>query len=1048
MMVGFNEASLEEAIIQLIKDEGYIYFRGDDIHKEKNEFVLTEDLKKFLLTNYDISTNEANMIVKELLSYEKYPIYDANKKFHKLISDGFDFKRENPDDKDIHINLINYNSSEIDKNIFKVINQLEYEENHLRIPDCVIYINGIPLVVFEFKSAVKENTSIHDAYEQLTVRYKRDIPTLFKYNSFCVISDGVNSKMGSFFAKYEYFYAWRRINEYSKEEKGINSLHTMIKGLFDKKRLLNVIKNFIYFPDTSQKDEKIVCRYPQFYAANILLDNIKKNIKPNGSGKGGTYFGATGSGKSYTMLFLTRLLMKDVELKNPTIILITDRTDLDEQLAQTFENATEFIGDKSIRKIETRSDLRKVLSETESGGVYLTTIQKFCEEFSLLSDRNNIICISDEAHRSQTNIEKKYIISNDGVKEKYGFAKYLHDSLPNATYIGFSGTPIDSTMEVFGSIVDSYTMKDSVKDGITVNITYEGRAAKVLLDDQKVKEIEKYYDLCMEEGANQYQIEESKKASTHLSVIVGDYDVLTRVAEDIIEHYEKRVYEHATVNGKAMIVCMNRFIAYDLYKIMIKMRPEWAIPKKADNYEKLSKKEQDELFAIPKLNMVMTEDSNDEPKLHELLGNKAYRKKLDKQFKNEKSNFKIAIVVDMWITGFDVPCLDTMYIDKPLQDHTLIQTISRVNRKYPGKEKGLIVDYIGIKNRMQFALKKFNDEDATVFEGIDEAIKIFRDQLDIIDRLFRNFDNTKFFAGNPTEKLNCLNMASEYIQQTEEDERRFMYGVKNLKSAFNICGTNEQITDEERNKMYFYGAVRSIIYKLTEGDAPDIEIMNTKVRNMIQDALISNGVEELFEETKDYATREVDIFSTDYLAKLDQLSMPNTKIKILERLLKSAIEEYRKVNRIKGVEFMDRLQSLINEYNDRTADKKFAMNVLESVADKLTDLMKALEEDKNSFKSLGIDYEEKAFLDILFSVSVKYEFEYDKDKMIELSKKIKQIVTDKSKYTDWTKKENIKAELQQDLIILLDEYDYPPVTNDIVYEEVLSQAENFKKYAK
>lgn len=1043
----FDESTLENAIMQLLSEKGFIHYVGEDIHKEKTDFILEEDLKKFLLTNYDISMNEANLIIKELKSFEKLPIYEANKKIMTLICNGFDFKRENPSDKDIHINLIMYDDDKIDNNSFKIINQLEFEENHLRIPDGIIYINGIPLVIFEFKSAIKENTTIHDAFDQLTIRYKRDIPSIFKYNAFCVISDGVNNKIGSFFSDYEYFYAWRRIDEYTKEKDGIDSLHTMISGLFDKKRLLNVIKNFIYFPDTSQKNEKIVCRYPQYYAATMLLSNIKKNMRPDGNGKGGTYFGATGSGKSYTMLYLSRLLMRDLELKNPTIILITDRTDLDDQLSKTFENAKQFIGDNSIKKVETRDELKRILSSTESGGVYLTTIQKFSEGFNVLCNRNNIICISDEAHRSQTNIEKEYKISDFEVKEKYGFAKYLHDSLPNATYVGFSGTPIDATMEVFGEIVDSYTMKDSVKDEITVNITYEGRSAKVLLDDEKIKEVEKYYELCISEGANEYQVEESKKASTHLSVIVGDHDVLSRVADDIISHYEKRVYENATVNGKAMIVCMNRFIAYDLYKIIIEKRPEWAIPKKADNYEQLSKKEQEDLFEIPKLNLVMTEDANDVPELHELLGNKSYRKKLDKQFKNEKSNFKIAIVVDMWVTGFDVPSLDTMYIDKPLQDHTLIQTISRVNRKYPGKDKGLIVDYIGIKNRMQVALKKFNNEDSSVFEGMDEAIKAFRNQLDIIDRLFRNFDYTDFFNGSSVEKLNCLNRASEFIQQTEDEERRFMYGVKNLKSAFNICGMNEKITDEEREKMYFYGAVRSIIYKLTKGEAPDIETMNKKVKELIQEALLSDGVEELFEETKDFSAREIDIFSTDYLKKLDNLNMPNTKIKILQRLLKSAIEEYKKVNKIKGVEFMDRLQALIDNYNDRSADERFAMDVLEDVADELTKLMKDLEEDKNSFKKLGIDFEEKAFLDILFSVSVKYGFEYDKDKMIELSKRIKEIVTDKSKYTDWSKKENIKAELQQDLILLLDEFDYPPVTNDIVYEEVLAQAENFKKYA-
>lgn len=1042
----FDESVLEEAIMNLIEEKGYQHYIGDEIHKEKESFLLEEDLKKYLLNNYDISINEANQIIKDIKAIEKLPLYEANKKFSKLLSDGFDFKRENPNDKDLHIYLINYNKDKIDNNSFKVINQIEYLENHLRIPDGVIYINGIPLVIFEFKSAIKENTTIHDAYDQLTIRYKRDIPSIFKYNAFCIISDGVNSKMGSFFADYEYYYSWRRIDEKTKEKDGIDSLHTMIEGLFDRSRLLNVIKNFIYFPDVSQKEEKIVCRYPQYYAATMLLNNIKNSMKPMGNGKGGTYFGATGSGKSYTMLYLSRLLMKDLELKNPTIVLITDRTDLDDQLAKTFENAKGFIGDNSILKVESRDDLKTFLSETESGGVYLTTIQKFCEDFKMLSERNNIVCISDEAHRSQTNVDKSYKITEEDVRIKYGFAKYLHDSLPNATYVGFTGTPIDPTLEVFGNIVDSYTMRDSVKDEITVNITYEGRSAKVLLDDEKIKEVDKYLDLCSQEGANEYQIEETKKASTHLSVIVGDHDVLSRVAEDIISHYEKRIYENATVNGKAMIVCMNRFIAYDLYKILIEKRPDWAIPKKAENFESLSKKEQEELFDIPKLNLVMTEDSNDEPELHELLGNKAYRKKLDKQFKNEKSNFKIAIVVDMWVTGFDVPTLDTMYIDKPLQDHTLIQTISRVNRKCPGKDKGLIVDYIGIKKRMQLALKKFNNEDSTIFEGLEEAIKIFRDQLDIIDRLFRNFDSTKFYNGTPTEKLDCLNKASEYIQKTDEDEKRFMYGVKKLKSAFNICGTSEQISSEEKEKMYFYGAVRSIIYKLTKGEAPDIETMNKNVKKLIQDALLSDGVEELFEETKEFSAREIDIFGTDYLKKLDQLNMPNTKIKILQRLLKNAIENYKRVNKIKGVEFMDRLQALIDSYNNRAADERYAIDVLEDVANELTTLMKDLEDDKNSFKSLGVDFEEKAFFDILSAVSVKYQFEYDKDKMIELAKRVKQIVSDKSKYTDWAKKENIKAELQQDLILLLDEFDYPPVTNDIVYEEVLAQAENFKKY--
>ena len=363
------------------------------------------------------------------------------------------------------------------------------------------------MVVIEFKSAVKQNTTILDAYTQLTVRYRRDIPNLLKYNAFCVISDGVNNKMGSLFSPYEFFYAWRKVNNSDEPKDGIDSLFTMVRGLFDKARLVDVIANFIFFPDTAKSDEKYVCRYPQYYAAKKLFENITKNLKPLGSGKGGTYFGATGSGKSIAMLYLTRLLMKSKELGSPTILLITDRNDLDDQLSAQFTSAKEFIGDQNVLTIQSREDLKTKLSQIRSGGVYLTTIQKFTESTELLTDRTNVICISDEAHRSQINLDQTLKISAKGVEKKFGFAKYLHDSLPNATYVGVTGTPIDGTLEVFGEVVDAYTMQESVEDEITVRIVYEGRAAKVLLDETKLEEIERYYDKCFEEGANEYQIE-------------------------------------------------------------------------------------------------------------------------------------------------------------------------------------------------------------------------------------------------------------------------------------------------------------------------------------------------------------------------------------------------------------------------------------------------------------------------------------------------------------------------------------------------------------
>ena len=1048
-MAYFNEHALEMSIMELFKDEGYDYIPGEQLHRERTEVLLIEDLKQYLYSRYaadGITPTEIDSIVL-MLKNVSGTIYEANKSVMKMLCDGFIFNREDRSQKDLFIELIDFDTPE--NNIFKAVNQVEIEgvNYQLRIPDGIVFINGIPVVVLEFKSAVKENTTIMDAYTQLTVRYRRDIPELFKYNAFIVISDGVNNKYGSMFSPYEFFYAWRKINSEDVELDGLNSLVTMMKGLFRKDRLLAVIKDFVYFPDSSDKDLKVVCRYPQFFAASKLYENIKQHIRPDGDGKGGTYFGATGCGKSYTMLFLTRMLMKSKFFHSPTIVVITDRTDLDDQLSKQFVGSKNYIGDNTVVSIESREALRRELQGRTSGGVYLTTIQKFTEDLDLLTDRTNVICISDEAHRSQINLDQKVKITSEGVNRTYGFAKYLHDSLPNATYVGFTGTPIDATIEVFGGVVDAYTMTEAVRDGITVNLVYDGRAARVTLDQAKVREIEDYYAQVEAEGANEYQIEESQKAVAHLDMIIGDPDRLRAVAEDFIAHYETRVAEGATVAGKAMFVCSNRNIAYDLYKIIIELRPEWAEKKVCDDGVELSDKDKKELKPIEKIKLVMTRNKDDAPELFEMLGSKDDRKELDRQFKNVKSNFKIAIVVDMWLTGFDVPCLDTIYIDKPIQQHTLIQTISRVNRVYEGKDKGLIVDYIGIKKNMNLALKKYTNFESEEFEGVEQSIIIVKDQLEVLGQMFHNFNSHDFFFGSPKEQLDCLNHAVEYVQLSEELENRFMAAVKRMKQAFNLCSSSDKFTDEDKDSIHFYCAVRSVLFKLTKGDAPDVAQMNARVRELLEGAIQSDGIEELFETGKHIS---VDIFSDEYMDKINAIQLPNTKIKILERLLAQAIDEFKKVNKIMGIEFSERLKRVVDEYNNRRRDEAYANEVLDDVAEQLAKLLEELKREKDSFKGMGIDYEEKAFYDILKAVAKKYEFddEYPDEKMIELSKKIKIIVDDKSKYTDWSTREDIKANLQVDLILLLDEYGYPPVTLDDVYKEVLEQAENFKKYAK
>ena len=1148
----------------------------------------------------------------------------------KLVSDGFLLKREDHTQKDLYIQLIDYSeliafraptSEQVpsivaedaatygsSNNLFKIVNQLEITGYEKRIPDGILYINGLPLVVFEFKSAIREEATIHKAFEQLTVCYQRDIPELFKFNAFCVISDGVNSKCGSFFARYEFWYAWRRaerikhphpqplsqgekgvqtqgysplgisgdegvsyranydfsglkkrarelrehqtpaeevmwgllrnrqvanlkfrrqhqIGPYivdffcndlklvveldgevhseeaqvkkdqkrqsyleslgfevlrfdnqqflgapeaalksivdhklpspsgrragdegfrSGEAQGINSLYTMIQGLFHQTRLLDVIRNFIYLPDTSRKEEKVLCRYPQYYAATKLYRNILEHMKPEGDGKGGTYFGATGCGKSFTMLFLARLLMKSVDLASPTIVLITDRTDLDDQLSGTFTNAKGYIGDESIISVESREHLRELLKGRNSGGVFLTTIHKFTEDTELLTDRSNVICISDEAHRSQVNLDQKVKVTDDGVKRTFGFAKYLHDSLPNATYVGFTGTPIDATLDVFGEVVDSYTMTESVADEITVPIVYEGRAAKVILDNSKLEEIEKYYDECAEAGASDYAIEDSKKTMANMGAILGDPQRIEALAADFVEHYEKRVSEGSTVAGKAIFVSSSRQIAYDFYKQVIKLRPEWAEVRVAAEGVELTEKQKKEILPMERLKMVMTRGKDDEKALYDLLGNKDDRKKFDTQFKKAESNFKIAIVVDMWLTGFDVPFLDTIYIDKPVQRHNLIQTISRVNRKFENKKKGLVVDYIGIKKQMNLALAHYSKADQSKIEEIESSIIVVRDHLDLLGRMFHQFDAKPYFNGSPTEQLECLNKASEFVQLTDKIEKRFMALVKRLKVAYDICSGSDVFNQRERDHIHFYLAVRSIVAKLTKGEAPDSAQMNAKVREMISQALQADGVEEIFKLGDDHAT-EIDIFGDDYLAKIEKIKLPNTKIKLLQQLLKRAIDDLKKVNKVKGVDFTKQFQALVAKYNERDEQSTLVSDVLDDFAREIVDLFHALQKEKESFGELGIDLEEKSFYDILKALAIKYDFEYPEDKLIKLSKEVKGVVDDKAKYTDWSQRDDIKAELKVDLIILLAENGYPPVDRDEVYKEIFEQAENFKK---
>ena len=1043
----FTEAQLEAAIIEIFQQQDYIYVHGEKIHRQYEDILLEEDLRSFLQGRYaheGLSETETRKIINQLALIPASPLYEGNCAAFWLVNEGFDLQRDDLSKVALHIDYIDFDHPE--NNIFKVVNQYSVQGERLRRPDMLVFINGIPVAIFEFKSAINEDANVHDAWEQITIRYTRDIPKLMKYCFLSVISDGANTKMGSIFTPYPYYYAWNKANDKDKVSNGVSSLFTMIEGAFAKDRVTKLLRDFVFYPDDSKKSEAIVCRYPQFFAANKMLSNIKQHLRPSGDGKGGTYFGATGCGKTYTMLFLSRMIaLRDPDtFNNPTIVIIVDREDLDTQTAELFATAKKYLHESDVRSIESRTDLAKTLKDRPSGGVYITSIQKFCEKIGLLSDRSNIICISDEAHRTQTGVGAKLKKTYKGVFTTYGFAKYLRDSFPDATYCGFTGTPVDETIAVFGDVVDSYTMKESSDDGITVRIAYEPRLARVILSDEQAREIQKYYERCAEQGSTPEQIEESQKAMAKMRAILGHPDRLKKLAADIVLHYEALCAEKPQIVQKAMIVCADRGVAFRLLKEILAIRPEWGEKRRSEKENDLTKEQLDKLLPLPKINLVATQGANDEKGLFDACGTKEYRKMLDKQFKNNNSNFKIAVVVDMWITGFDVPSLAAMYIDKPLQKHTLIQTISRVNRVFDGKDKGLVVDYIGIKNDMLEAVKKYGSPQESPVDELNITLDIFRNHLKMIDDLLLGFNAVKFFTGEPLERLNCLNSAAEYVQARKDTENRFMGLSRRLKSAYNICFPSGELTDEETAKAQFYLAIRSIIYKQTKGDAPDAEVMNRVVEEMVQNAIACTGIENVVDEHK-----SVDLFSDEFIEQMNTVKLPITKFNALLKLLRKAISAYGRTNKVKAIEFDERLRKVVDDYNSRDKlvfTSEVVSDFVNDLSDQLLQILKDLQEDQSSFEKMGISFEEKAFYDILVKVRDDHGFPYADEKCVILAKKIKELVDDKARFADWATRDDIKNQLNMEMTVLLYKNGYPPEWDEEVFEKVMEQAENFKKY--
>jgi len=863
----------------------------------------------------------------------------------------------------------------------------------------------------------------------------------------------------------------------------------LIQGALSPVRILEILRDYVYFADEAlaQKEIEIVCRYPQFFATRLLRESIFKALhSAGGNGKGGTYFGATGCGKTHTMLFLARQLMCRYtdQMNNPTIVIIVDRSDLEDQSGLLFCNAMTYLEDTNVKVFESRDDLRTELKANLGGGLYVTTIQKFAEGEGMLSDRPNIICFSDEAHRSQVDMgshmkivtkdkdkENKHISEDKNKEEKIGafftdtFAQHLHKSLPYATFVGFTGTPIEETIQVFGKEVDRYTMEEAKNDQITVPITYNARLARVYLNSNEAKKIEEYYKKCEAEGASAEDVDKSKGDMTQMKQILGNPDRLERMAKDIVEHYEQLRDLDPDLVQKAMIVSSDRHFAFVLYKKILNIRKDWGIKKKVLDESLYTEEELSQMDAVQMLNIVCTrvkdEDSKEE---WDAFGNDSHRKMLEGCFKDDKSNFQIAIVVDMWITGFDVPCLKVLYNDKPLSKHTLIQTISRVNRRYKTKDCGLIVDYLGIRENMKAAIKKYNGDKVDVSDEA-AAYNVFKNELSILQGIMQGFDFAPFFTKDALTRLKFLHDAAEYIirnsgkgtKKNPSMKALFSGHVKRMRSSYNIVknalkedGT-PMISDEEAKWAQCLMGIAGYLGKMTETQH-NVQTMNRHVEQMVKEAIGCSSVEIVLE--KDGGME--DIYGDEFKKELEKTTLPYTRFELLMKLFKKEIKEYGKTNRTRAEVYDKLLQQVIDEYNNRDYANKVATSTISEIgkiveervnalSDKAIDIMRQMEDDKKSFEKLGISFEEKAFYDVLVKMRDEKGFEYSDERCKELAKKIKKLVDGSTVFADYLNNGNLKSKLDNDLKILLFKNGYPPQWNNETVDGVMAEVDNYKR---
>ena len=1014
----YHESELEIATLEWLKELGYETTFGPDIgpdggHSERKDYsdvILIERFRESLFAfNKHIPQSALEEAIREVLLTKHVSLIENNKTFHKYITDGITVRYNTKDGHTKHEQAFLFDFKNVKNNNFLAVNQFVIVENKVKkIPDIVIFVNGLPLVVFELKTVSDEEVSITDAFYQIKT-YQNTISNLFVYNAFSVISDGLNSKAGTLTANEEWFMSWRTIDGAGVEPNYRPSLEVLLKGMFDKERLLDIIKQFILFQVDGNDTTKILAGYHQYHAVNKAIDTTYEATSLDGDRRIGVVWHTQGSGKSLSMVFYTGKLVISEKLGNPTIVVITDRNDLDDQLFGTFAKSSSLLRGNPIQA-ENRENLREILNGRDSGGIIFTTIHKFAPdetgECLPLTERKNVIVIADEAHRSQYGFSAKVVKTEDEAFEKYGYAKYMRDSLPNASYIGFTGTPIEltdkSTRAVFGNYIDVYDMSRAVEDGTTVKIFYESRIARLNLSDDYDGYIDDEFEE-ITEYQEEVEKEKQKRKWARLEAIVGSKERVDMIAKDIVNHFEERQYANESGVGKVMIVAMSRRIAVELYNAVIKLRPYW----------------HDDDLLKGKIKVVMTSSSSDPDSWGIHKTTKSDRDTLSKRMKDNNDDLEIVIVRDMWLTGFDVPSLHTMYIDKPMRGHNLMQAIARVNRVFREKQGGLIVDYIGLADKLKEALTQYTERDQkTAGVDTDVAVSIMLEKLDLIKEILHNHDYSHFFGDRKSDKLKAIVETIDYIIGLRENRKKdYIQNVTELSRAYSLCATTE--TAEKYNlEIGFHKSVRAGLIKIatTGSKKKTVKQLDEELNQLISKSLKSDEVVDILAETG-LLKPNIAILSDEFLDGFKSMKHKNLAVELLNRLLKGKIRAIATKSLVQSRKFSELLENALIKYQNRTIET--TMVILE-----LIELAKDLVKAENISKDSGLTEDEYAFYEALsINVNAKEVMGDDilKKIAIDLTKAIKNSVT-----VDWNVRESVRAKMRSAIKRLLKKYGYPP----------------------